>query len=462
MYEVVDSEQLVYQGEDTKTFKPGTPWQRAVFTTVATMAGAGVLGLPETLKQSGLSGVALLILVCFMSCYTAKILVQCMDYDGRTLKTYQDIGRAAFGQAGFMWTLLFQNLTLLFVGTLYLILGGKNAYSLITDWGHFSSDVQHELKVEYFIAGTAVLVWPFIVGLKTMKEISWIAVFGMTATLFTVVVICVCSVLYGTANRADLVWVNAQQYPYSFSVFLFAFGGHNVFPAIQESMQNKEDYNKMMNVSFIVTLLFYLPPSILAYLYFGSAVQSPVLLSLGNGIPSQLATIAITLHIWLTIPIVNNPLNLWVEETVAARFKHSNRYHAHNFLSRFILRTFILAIETALACALPFFGNIMAFIGASTVSATIFFFPCFFYLKLKWGDIRTFEKIWIFLVLILATIGSAIGLYTSILGLTQDVSKNSYVLPDWFFFIIIGSITYLSIVVIGVSMWKLHEYQLFG
>jgi len=62
----------------------------------------------------------------------------------------------------------------------------------------------------------------------------------------------------------------------------------------------------------------------------------------------------------------------------------------------------------------------------------------------------------------LATIGSAIGLYTSILGLTQDVSKNSYVLPDWFFFIIIGSITYLSIVVIGVSMWKLHEYQLFG
>jgi len=290
-----------------------------------------------------------------------------------------------------------------------------------------------------------------------MKEISWVAVFGMSATALTVVVICVSSIIYGDSSRKDHVFVNAQQYPYAFSVFLFAFGGHNVFPAIQESMENKEDYFKMMNVSFLFTIILYLPPSILAYLYYGTEVQSPVLLSLGHGAPSQVATIAITLHIWLTIPIINNPLNLWLEEWVASRFKYSNDYLSHHFLPRFLLRTFVLAIQTAIACSLPFFGDIMAFIGASTVSATIFFLPCFFYLKLKWDEIKLVEKIWVFILLLLATIGSAVGLYTAVLGLVQDVSQNTYTLPDWFFYIIIGCLTYFSIVVLGVSMWKLYE-----
>jgi amino acid permease len=421
------------------------------------MAGAGVLGLPETLEESGWTGIILLVVVCFMSCYTAKILVKCMSHGSKDIRTYQDIGKAAFGEAGFVWTLIFQNLTLLFVGTLYLILGGKNAYSLITDWGQFTDPTLSELHLWYFITGTAVLVWPFIVGLKTMKEISWVAVFGMSATTLTVVVICVCSVLYGNIHRKDQVFFNAQQIPYAFSVFLFAFGGHNVFPAIQESMENKDDYDKMMNVSFILTLLLYLPPSILAYLCYGSEVQSPVLLSLGKGIPAQVATIAITLHIWLTIPIVNNPLNLWIEEWVASRFKYSNKYISHNFLSRFIIRTMVLALQTVIACSLPFFGDIMAFIGASTVSATIFIFPCFFYLKLKWAQIKLLEKIWVFIVLLLATIGSAVGLYTAVVGLVTDVSQNDFSLPDCFFYVIIGCLTYFSIMVIGVCTWKLYE-----
>jgi len=220
--------------------------------------------------------------------------------------------------------------------------------------------------------------------------------------------------------------------------------------------KKKEDYNKMMNVSFLFTLLLYLPPSIFAYLYFGSDVKSPVLVSL-SGIPSQVATIAITLHIWLTIPIINNPLNLWLEEWVASLFKNSNDYHSYNLIPRILLRTLVLAIQTVIACLLPFFGDIMAFIGASTVSATIFFLPCFFYLKLKWDDIKLPEKICVFVVLLLATIGSAVGLYTAVLGLVQDVSQINYTLPDWFFYIIIGCLTYFSIVVIGVCMWKLYE-----
>jgi len=103
----------------------GVTWPRAVFTAIANMAGVGVLGLPSSLAQSGWSGLILLVLTCIMECYTGKILIYAMNAEGRTLRTYQDIGRAAFGEAGYMWTLVFQNLTLLFVTTLFLILAGK-------------------------------------------------------------------------------------------------------------------------------------------------------------------------------------------------------------------------------------------------------------------------------------------------------------------------------------------------
>ena len=73
-----------------------------------------------------------------------------------------------------------QNLTLLSVGThifdlffdakgiLFLILAGLNLQTLFDEWGVSE-------PFELFVAGTAVVVVPFIVALKTMDEISWAA-----------------------------------------------------------------------------------------------------------------------------------------------------------------------------------------------------------------------------------------------------------------------------------------------
>jgi len=229
------------------------------------------------------------------------------------------------------------------------------------------------------------------------------------------------------------------------------------FLQYRKQWKKKEEFDKVMNVSFLATFILYVPPCVLAYLYFGKAVQSPVLLSLGVDIASQLATIAITLHLLFTIPILSNPLNLWIEETIAARFQYSNRFLSHELVSRIILRTVILAVETIIAVTLPFFNDIMAFIGASTISATIFFLPCLFYLQLRWNDIHIAEKVWIFIILLFATLGSAVGLYTAVTGLVEHISHISVVLPDWFFYTILGTITYVGIIAISITMWIIHK-----
>uniref|UniRef100_A0A6B2L4V2 Amino acid transporter transmembrane domain-containing protein n=1 Tax=Arcella intermedia TaxID=1963864 RepID=A0A6B2L4V2_9EUKA len=408
------------------------------------MAGAGVLNLPYAVNLSGWSGLALLTLVGVMSCYTGIILVKCMKSSSGEARTYQEIGKLAFGKNGYRLTLLFQNLTLFFVAALFLILAGSNTKTLFDEWIPKS---KQDIKV--FIGATAAIIWPVNVILRTMKEISWIAVAGMMATFFTVVVICIYSVREGDPSSPHSI-ANLQTYPAAFSSFVFAFGGHNVFPAIQETMRHPNEFNKVMYVSFFLTWLVYLPPCILGYLYFGSAVQSPILLSIDTGIVTQMATISITLHLWFTIPIINNPLFLYIEDLLNVKPK--------NHIKRLAIRTTIILVETVVACFVPFFPDVTNFIGSTTICATVFFFPCFFYLKLHWEEISRVEVVGIFGILVLASLGSVIGLYNSVVQLAFDLGGVVFSPEMWFFWTILACVSFLAVVGIGMGMWGISAF----
>lgn len=104
-------------------------------------------------------------------------------------------------------------------------------------------------------------------------------------------------------------------------------------------------------------------------------------------------------------------------------------------------------MQTVIAIGLPHFGDIMALIGASTVSATIFFFPIFFYLRLFWEKISYKELAWISLVLLFATLGSAIGLYSAIVNLAQDIVNKTFNIPDWVFWMVLLIVTVIGFII---------------
>jgi len=169
---------------------------------------------------------------------------------------------------------------------------------------------------------------------------------------------------------------------------------------------------------------------------------------------TDLATIAITLHIWFTIPIIDNPVNLWFEELCSTDERKSP------FLWRAVIRTVFLACQTAIALGLPHFGDVMAFIGASCVSTTVFFLPCFIYLKLYWKSISSLEVAWICLVLLFATLGSSIGLYSAFLKLIQDIMKKTLFIPNWVFYVVLGVSTFVGFILLSlgiVAIWRQNK-----
>jgi len=218
-------------------------------------------------------------------------------------------------------------------------------------------------------------------------------------------------------------------------------------------MKTRNDFDTMLNWSFFIILLLYVPPSVFGYLYFGTAVQSPILASIGTGYVSQIAIGAITLHIFFTLPIVNNPLNLWLEEVLLIEQRPAP------VVWRILDRTVLLGIQAVVACTVPHFNDVMAFIGASTVSATIFFFPCFFYLQLYWPKIPKWEVAWIFIVLLFATLGSVIGMYSTFVQIYSDISGDKFNPDMWFFWTILGCVTYVGVVVLGMGIWQISNYH---
>jgi len=362
----------------------------------------------------------------------------------RKLRTYHHIGEAAFGKIGLYVTLAFQNATLIAVGTLFLILAGSNAKSFFEQFHWWKPQ-----SVSIYILATAIVVLPFNVGLKTMKEISWVAIFGMLATSFTVVVVVIFSIL-DRDDKATHSWVNAPQYPFAFATFVFAFGGHNVFPAIQDSMRNTRDFNKMFNSAFLVIMGLYLPPCIVGYWAFGDKVESPILSNLRVGVVPDMAIVAITLHILVTIPLIDNPVYLWAEDLV----KIPSRFE---LIFRIGVRTIILAAQTGIAIGVPYFGDVMGFIGASCVSTTVFFLPCAIYLKLYWKKISVLEKVWIFLILLFAALGSIIGIYSASIGIYQDIRNTTLNVPRKVFYEIVGATTGVSIIIITLSLYLIYR-----
>jgi len=237
-----------------------------------------------------------------------------------------------------------------------------------------------------------------------------------------------------------------------FLVLFLLFGGHNVFPGVEHAMRTPANYSKMLTKAFIVILILYIPPAIAGYWAFGQNTKNVILDNLTRGVVPQIATIAITLHLLVTIPIINNPPNLWLEDVL--KIDKSKK----EILWRILVRVTLLAVQTLIACVVPLFFDVMNFIGATCVSATVFFLPCAMYLKIYWKQVRNLELAWIIVVLVTATLGSAIGLFNAVVSMYQNISGNSNWNPssDVFYSFCLG-VTGVGSILIGLGIWLISR-----
>lgn len=207
---------------------------------------------------------------------------------------------------------------------------------------------------------------------------------------------------------------------------LFAYGGHNVALEIQATLpitpEHPSTVQRMMwgvNVTFVITGLFYFLVSIVGFWAFGTAVADNVLLTFAKGPKSWVVAMAdmmVVVHVASAYQVYTQPVFQLIDYRIK---KSTGKPHVNPYLQTGIRLLYVVTV-TVVAVVIPFFGSLMGLFGAIGITPTTFLLPPLLWVLYKkparWGMSwwTNWVLVWITGSLgVLGTIGALYGIIVS-------------------------------------------------
>jgi amino acid permease len=214
--------------------------------------------------------------------------------------------------------------------------------------------------------------------------------------------------IYGGGSYIDPAptetYTNINSAPFSIGLVMVGFAGHACFPSIKLSLANQNDYNAVLNTSYFVCFIFYTSIAILGYLMYGINVDEEITFNIMGSIKgkhvSNVARSVANLATWLVVinpctkfGLTMNPVALLVEETFFKIGDDDDDKTCCRYLKSFAIRIALSISVFFVAVYLPYFADVVAFIGAFCSCFVSLVFPCAAYLKIFKNKMSYFEYI---------------------------------------------------------------------
>lgn len=377
------------------------------------LSGMGILSIPYALSAGGWLSLILLILIAAAASFTGLLMCRCMDRNPN-VTSYSDIASHAFGRKGKLVASFFTSLELYFVATGFLIMEEDNLHKLSPNFalklGSLSIDGRHS-----FVILSGILILPTM-WLSNLGVMSYVSACGVLSSLVVVVCVLCVGVTKGVGFHGKGSLINLQGLPTALSLYVFCYGAHAMFPSIYNSMRKKNQFSKVMFVSFVICTITNLSMAVLGYLIYGQNVQSQVTLNL----PTQKLSSKIAIYTILAGPIAKyaltiTPIATAIESVLPDRYQDSKSIGI-------LVRMSLLISTVVMAMVFPSFQSLTSLSGAALIVIVSFFLPCACYLKIfkvhqKWGT----ELAGILTIMLMSVVVGAVGTYSSI---AQTVKHN--------------------------------------
>eukprot|EP01135_Chromosphaera_perkinsii_P005619 Nk52_evm33s355 gene=Nk52_evmTU33s355 len=402
---------------------------------VCILLGAGIVALPQALaKSSFYFGIPLIIIAMFCAGYAAVLLGKCGDLlieqgVAKSALTYADIGEAAAGKWGRYLTVGSQVGQCVGSAILYLLLGAEMLGDIFSI----------ETKYMVVICGGALI--PFSL-LRTFKEVTFFAIFGVLAStlvVFVLVITSVADVNHGVINQYG-VHHSAPDFEgvaLAFSTFAFSYGGHAMFVRIKTAMAAPQGFTYSVMMAFGFCTVMYIPVATVTYWKYGDIL-------LNSDYDNALAIIAdsnlrtfcyacVSAHVLITYVALLNPIFLYMESFMEQRRaqktleKEGDQYWKDTELFPYrwyhiVLRVVMVLFTIFVVEALPFFSYLQSLIGATTVVTLGFTFPPLFYMRLFKEKLTKKQIVLNWFIVLFGTAAAVCGTYFSIQGIVDSLS----------------------------------------
>ncbi|XP_060669664.1 amino acid transporter AVT1I-like [Ziziphus jujuba] len=386
------------QAQNLNSGGEGTTILRTCFNGVNTLCGVGILSVPYAIAQGGWLSLILLLLVGLISWYTGLLLKRCMK--DPIIKTYSDIGHAAFRPKGRTLIAAAMYLELFAVAVEFFILEGDTLNMLFPNTTFTIGHLKVKGKVGFIII-IALIVLPST-WLRNLGVLAYFSIGGIVTSIILLGCVLWVGAIDGVGFHARDKLLDLGGLPLTASIFMFCYGGHAVFPTLCTSMKNRTQFPNVLAACFITSTIIYGSMATIGYLMFGEFSKDQITLNLPlRNVCTKIAISTIIINLLTKFALILSPISLAIE----AKFIPPN-----NRLLSILVRTLLMISIVVVALAFPYFGYVMAFIGAILNVTVSLLLPCVCYLKIN-------EVAWAFEFEFMAIIGILVsGILIGITG----------------------------------------------
>lgn len=386
MLEIDEAEKGEFLNTDRSDVKKSNFIQASI-NGLNVLAGYGILSLPFAFQQSGwILGLFFLVYYCLFTNYTAKLLGYCQN-SKPNLITLPDIAEYSHGYRMKKLVTLLLTLELLFASALFISIMADHLFILFPFYSR-----------NKWATLSTIVIFPTTLTDK-LHILSYFSFVGIVTTIFILLVLIQTAFFPEDGQTKDIYSIDKSSIEtvgsvpgigYSLGIHMVGYAGHAQFPMIYESMENKELYNSMLNLIYVLTFLFYLLFGVIGYFMFLPDIDEEITLSL-----FKVSKTSIFVKL-VTYSIILNPISKY-----SISLNSMSSVYEENGI-RYGLRTGIVLTTLLINIYLPSFAFLCALIGSVCSYLISGILPMVFYLKLFKGKIK-FEAYFIYILLFINT-----------------------------------------------------------
>ncbi|OTA96325.1 hypothetical protein M434DRAFT_67802 [Hypoxylon sp. CO27-5] len=400
-------------------------WKRLTIVLIVEAIALGSLSMPAAFATLGMiAGTILCVGLGLLAIYTSYVVGQ-VKLKYPEVQHYADAGRLIMGRFGY------ELIGAMFVLQLTFLVGshcltGTIAFLNITNNGTCSL----VFGVVSAIILLLLAIPPSFAEVAILGYIDFVSI--MAAIFITIIATGIQRTDAGvpsdwsawpeenlTFTKAFIAITNIV-FAYSFAICQFSF---------MDEMHTPKHFVKSIWALGLIEIVIYTLTGALIYVFVGTGVKSPSLLSAGPLVSKVAFGIA------LPVIFISGSIN----GTVVARYIHGRIYK--NSVTRFInttkgwvtwlaLISFITLIAWVIAEAIPFFSDLLAISSALFISGFTFYFPAIFWFMLirqgKWyakeNLLKSITNALVFIIGIVVLVG---GTYASIVDIMDQYNEGT-------------------------------------